>query len=181
MTHKTGLWFASALLFCLLASTAVWAQAGDQHSLGDVARQKSSAKARRVITNDEIPPSPEANNVPSPTNSASKGENAKGENAKAENAPEPSGANQAEPKNSESSEQADLQQFTVELARLRKIIKDLEGKIAATTDAQRKATLSEVLQHAKDSLQEIERQTDKLKAAPANQPAADSTAPPPSK
>jgi hypothetical protein len=170
MKRQTALPVATALLFCLLASTAMWGQAVVQHSLGDVARQKSSVKARRVITNDEIPPSPEANKVPSPTSSTSK----------PEEAPAPSGADQPEPKNSESSEQADLQQFTIELARLRKIIKDLEGKIAATTDPQRKATLGEVVQHAKDSLRENERQIDKLTAgdAAANPPAANSPAPP---
>ena len=63
-----------------------------------------------------------------------------------------------------------------------RVIKDLEGKIAETTDQQRKATLSEVLKHAKDSLQDNQRQIDKLKAggaAAANQPAASPSAVPP--
>ena len=70
MKRTTVLVYAAASLFCWLAGAMMWAQS-DQPSLADVARQKSTAKARRVVTNDEIPPNQEASN---PSLSSSAGE-----------------------------------------------------------------------------------------------------------
>ncbi|MGZ4832539.1 MAG: hypothetical protein ACXVZQ_06395, partial [Terriglobales bacterium] len=61
----------TTLLLSLVAASSL-AQSNSP-SLGDVARQKSSVKAKHVVTNDEIPPSPEANLVPAPKTAASTG------------------------------------------------------------------------------------------------------------
>ncbi|HEY6923325.1 MAG TPA: hypothetical protein VI653_07650, partial [Steroidobacteraceae bacterium] len=56
--------FKTTLLLSLLAAGAL-AQSNSP-SLGDVARQKSSVKAKHVVTNDEIPPSPDADQPVAP-------------------------------------------------------------------------------------------------------------------
>ena len=119
----------------------MWAQS-DQPSLADVARQKSTAKARRVVTNDEIPPNQEASN---PSLSSSAGEKS---------------AMLAEKLTTQ-------QQLMAERDSLEKIIKQMQEKIDASNDPNRVATLSEVVKHAKEALAENQQEIDKLKASGA--------------
>lgn len=143
---------------CVLAAPCLWAQS-DQPSLADVARQKSAAKAKRVVTNDEIPPSPEANNVPASNTAAS------GASGKTGAAP---AAKKDTPKSDlPADKQTRLQELTKESDSLRVIINQMQDKIADSNDPGRIGTLSEVLQHAKDALAKDEAEIDQLKAGSA--------------
>jgi hypothetical protein len=162
--RNLSLWCAAAVL-CALLVPGLWAQS-DQPSLADVARQKSATKAKRVVTNDEIPPSPEANLVAAPGTTAAAG------SAKA-------GALPTAKKDAAKSDlPADKQTKIVELMKendaLQKVVKQMQEKVAATTDPSRVDTLSQVLQHAKDALAENQAEIDKLKAggAAGSQPGA---------
>jgi hypothetical protein len=166
MTSKPRPLFAAALLFWLLAGNSIWAQSQDQTPLGDVARHKPAVKAKRVVTNDEVPPSSEANNVPSPTSSTPK---------EPDSAVAPAGADLPASKNANpSGQQAKLQKLTADNERLLKVVKDLEARIADTPDQQRKATLTEVLQHVRQQMFENQKEMARLRApapAEANPPA----------
>lgn len=144
----------------------MWAQSS-QLSLADVARQKSASKAKRVVTNDEIPPSPEASNPPasSPAVSASpagtKPDASKGADKGAVAAEKPT----------------KLQELMKEHDSLEKIIKQLQEKIAASNDENRVATLSEVVKQAKEALAENQQEIDKLKSSGASSGQSDGAQP----
>jgi hypothetical protein len=176
MKRKLLLSCAAALLLFLLPGIAMWAQSQDQPSLGDVARQKSAAKAKRVVTNDEIPPSPEADKPPSSpaaepsaTGAAAKPGTtpaAKQDGAKSDSAPE---------------KQTRLQELMTDRERLQKILKKMQDQVAETNDEQRKATLGEVVRDAQEALDANQKEIDHLRASgpaaentpAANPPAAD--------
>jgi len=149
---------------CVLAAPSLWAQS-DQPSLADVAKQKSATKAKRVVTNDEIPPIPEANLVAASSATASG-------SGKAGAAP--AAKKDAAKSDLPADKQTKLQELTKESDSLHKIIKQMEDKIAASNDPGRISTLSEVVQHAKDALAEDQSEIDKLKAggAASSQPGA---------
>ena len=130
----------------------MWAQS-DQPSLVAVAQQRSASKAKRVVTNDEIPPSPEANNPPAPVAtpaSPKKGPGKDGDKS-AKSAEKPTA----------------LQQLMAEHDSLEKIIKQMQEKIDASNDRDRTASLSEVMLEAKQALAENQQKIDKLKASEA--------------
>ncbi len=167
MNRKLSLWCA-AVVMCVLVAPGLWAQS-DQLSLADVAKQKSATKAKRVVTNDEIPPSPEANLVPASNTTAAGGGKA--------------GSTPADKKDGAKSDlPADkptkLQELMAESDSLQKIIKQMEDKIDASNDPVRISTLSEVVQHAKAALAENQSEIDKLKAggAAGSQPGATQSA-----
>lgn len=162
MKRTTVLVYAAASLLCGFAGAMMWAQS-DQLSLADVARQKSTAKARRVVTNDEIPPSPLANNPPASSSAVA------GSSAPAGAKP---GANPGAGKDGDKSAMpaeklTKLQQLMAEHDSLEKIIKQMQEKIEASNDQNRIATLGEVVKHAKQALAENQQEIDKLKASDA--------------
>jgi hypothetical protein len=158
MNRTLSLCCAVAVM-CVLAAPCLWAQS-DQPSLADVAKQKSATKAKRVVTNDEIPPSPEANLVAASSTPA------------ADVAP-PAKKDAAKP-DLPADKQAKLQELTKESDSLHKIIKQMQDKIASTDDSSRITNFSAVLEHAKVALAENQAEIDKLKAggAAAGQPDA---------
>jgi hypothetical protein len=157
MNRNLLLWCA-AVVTCGLAAPCLWAQS-DQSSLADVARHKSAAKAKRVVTNDEIPPSPEAYLVPASATSAAGG------SAKADALP--SGNKDAAKSDLPADRQTRLQELTKESDTLQRIIKQMQAKIDATDDPGRISTLSEVEKHAKEALAQNQAEIDKLKASGA--------------
>jgi hypothetical protein len=178
MKWKISLSCAASLLVCLLAGSAMWAQS-DQPSLADVARQKSSAKSKRVVTNDEIPPSPEANNPPPRSGSSSASPTGSAPGAKAD-------PKKAAEKSAMSAEkQTRLQELMKEHDSLEKIIVQLQQQIDSSNDPSRIANLSDVVKHAKENLVANQAEIDKLKAtgasggtqATANPPASTATPP----
>jgi DNA-binding transcriptional MerR regulator len=156
MKRITGLVYIVALLICWLVGTLAWAQS-DQPSLADIARQKSTAKARRVVTNDEIPPSPEADNPP-PSSSAAVSASAASPGTK------PGAPNDAAKVATSSETTTRLQVLMKERESLEKIIKQLQEKIDASDDQNRITTLNEALKHAKEALEENQKEIDKLKS-----------------
>jgi hypothetical protein len=164
MKRNLTLWCA-AVVMCVLVAPCLWAQS-DQPSLADVARQKSATKAKRVVTNDEIPPSPEANLVPAPGTAAAGG------SGKADAAP--AGKKDSAKSDLPADKQTKMQELMKDHEDLQKVIKQLQDKIAATTDSSLIDTLGPVLAHAKDALVKNEAEMDKLKAggAEASQPGA---------
>jgi len=167
MKRKNSLPYAAALLVCLLAGSVMWAQS-DQPSLADVARQKSATKAKRVVTNDEIPPSPEANNPPPSSGASTSSAKGSAPGAKAD-AKKP-----AEKPAMSAEKQTKLQELMQEHDNILKVIAQLQQLIDSASDQNRIVTLSPMLEHAKDSLAENQAEIDKLKAggAAASQPGA---------
>jgi hypothetical protein len=173
--NRTGsLPLAAALLFCLLPANVLYAQS-DQPSLADVARQKSAAKAKRVVTNDEIPPSPEADK-PLPSLSADSPATA------AAGKPEAAAKNNKAAKpDSVPEKPTKLQELLTERANLEQILKKMQDKVAETNDEQRQATLGQVVEHTQEALDENQKEIDQLRASEpaaenstgANPPAAD--------
>jgi hypothetical protein len=157
MNRNRSLWCAAVVMF-VLAAPCLWSQS-DQPSLADVARQKSAAKAKRVVTNDEIPPSPEANLAPAP------GPTAAGGSGKAGAAP--AAKKEAAKPDVPADKQSRMQELTKDHEDLLKVIKQLQDKLAANTDTSLADTLNPVLQHAKDALAKNEAEMDKLKAGGA--------------
>lgn len=164
MKWNRSLWCAAAVM-CVLVAPSLWAQS-DQPSLADVARQKSATKAKRVVTNDEIPPSPEANLVPAPNTTAAAGSGKAGA--------APAAKKDAAKSDLPADKQTKMQELMKDHENLQKVVKQLQDKLAATTDPSLIDTLSPVLQHAKDALAKNEAEMDKLKAggAAASQPGA---------
>jgi cell division protein FtsB len=164
MKRSLSLWCA-AVVMCVLVAPCLWAQS-DQPSLADVARQKSATKAKRVVTNDEIPPSPEANLV------AASGTAAAGGSGKAGAAP--AAKKDAAKFDLPADKQTKMQELMKENDSLQKIIKQMQDKVDATNDPGRISTLSEVVKHAKEALAENQSEIDKLKAggAATTQPGA---------
>jgi hypothetical protein len=152
---KQNLSLCTVTIACLLATPLVWAQS-DQPSLADVARQKSAAKAKRVVTNDEIPPSPEANLVPPPKPAASAGSGKTGAPAAKTDAPK---------SDLPADKQTKMQELVKDHEDLLKVVKQLQDKIAA--DPNLLDTLSPVLQHAKDALAKNEAEMERAKASAA--------------
>ena len=158
--------YSAGILPAFLATILVFAAApilcaqSDQPSLADVAKQKSATKAKRVVTNEEIPPSPEANVVPVSKTGA----------ADASTAPKKDAAKSDLP----ADKQTKLQELMEESDGLQKIIKQMDEKIAASNDPGRISTLSEVVLHAKAALAEDQSEIGKLKAggAAGSQPGA---------
>src|ERR1051325_11143172 len=109
---------SAALLACLLASSMALAQS-EGPSLADVARQKSATKSKRVVTNDEIPPSPDADKPAETKKPAAPATNA----AEKEAAAKPQAAPEAR-----------LQQLTKENEDTLRVIGKLQEKIEATDD-----------------------------------------------
>lgn len=167
---------AAALLICLFAGSVAWGQS-DQPSLADVAKQKSTAKAKKVVTNDEIPPSPDANNPPPSSGASTSSATGSAPGAKAD-AKKP-----AEKPAMSAEKQTKLQELMQEHDNILKVIAQLQQQIDSTNDQNRVIALSPMLQHARDSLAENQAEIDKLKAsgggsqATAKPPAT--TAPPP--
>ncbi len=180
MKRNSVLLCAAALLLLLtgvLSAQSDPQQSGDQRSLAAAAKQKPAAKAKRVITNDEIPPSPEANNPP-PT--------ASGAAAASGSAARPPASDTKKPgdKTATAAEkQTRLQQLMKDRDDLQNVMQELQRQLDSTTDENRIAALTPMLQHAKDSMAETEAEIDKLKAsgaaaAPGGKPAATAPAPP---
>jgi chromosome segregation ATPase len=181
MKRIHGLLCAAVLLGLTAGAVMVGAQS-DQPSLADVAKQKSAAKARRVVTNDEIPPSPEANNPPasSAAPAASSAGNAPGAKADAKKADAKKDGDNA---GMSAEKQTKLEALMKEVDSLQTIVKTLQDQIDATNDKNRIATLSPVLQHAKEALAANQAEIDKAKAggaagsqSGATQPAANQPA-----
>lgn len=175
MNRNRSLWCA-AVAMCVLITPCLWAQS-DQPSLADVAKQKSAAKAKRVVTNDEIPPSPEANLVPASNTTAAGGSGKAGA--------APAAKTDAPKSDLPADKETKMQELTKDHEDLQKVIKQLQDKIAASADPSLIDTLSPVLQHAKDALAKNEAEMDKLKAGGAAgsppgaiQPAPGQQAPP---
>jgi peptidoglycan hydrolase CwlO-like protein len=174
MKRKHLLSCAAALLVFLLPGITLWAQSQDQPSLGDVARKKSAARARRVVTNDEIPPSPDADKPISPSAGALAARAAVNPDAAAQK-------NIPAKFDSAPQKQIRLQELISDRDHLQKVLKKMQDKVAETNDEQRKKTLGEVIQHTKDALEENQKEIDEVRAggpAAANQPAAGPSAPP---
>jgi hypothetical protein len=162
MNRKHVLRCVAALLL-LLPGPAIWAQSQDQPSLGDVARQKRAVKARRVVTNDEIPPSPEANNPPASSSAA--GTSALGPAAKPGTTPaaKPDG-NKSD---SAPDKQTKLQELMTDREHLQNALKKMQDTVAETDDQQRRATLGQVVKHAQEALEANQKEIDKLRASGA--------------
>ncbi len=148
---------------CLLGYGATLCAQSDQPSLADVARQKSAAHAKRVVTNDEIPPSPEANNPPSSPANPAKTDKANAPAADKDATARDAAANPAAP----SDPQARLQQLTQDNENLQRVIKKLQEKIDSTEDRGLIGTLGEVVMHAKAEIAANQAQIEKLKATGA--------------
>lgn len=142
---------AAALLVGLLGGTSLYAQS-DQPSLAEIAKQKSGVRAKRVVTNDQIPPSPEANNPPAAAAKGAATPANKNAAAKPEAAPDP---------------QLRVQQLTAENADLHKVIAKLQEKIDTASDKDIIPTLNEAVQHAKTALANNQAEIDKLNAGSA--------------
>ncbi len=155
--------FCTAGLLLLMMMGSAWAQSNqqpsnEQPSLADIAKKKPTAKAKHVVTNDEIPPSPEANNPPAGSADASAGTAASGPGAK------PEGKKEAAKPGAAADKQTKLQQLMKEQADLQKVINQLQQMVDGSTDQNRIASLSGPLQHAKDQLAANQAEIDKLKA-----------------
>lgn len=159
----------TVIIVWLVATLGVCAQS-DQPSLADVARQRSATRAKRVVTNDEIPPSPEANLVAAAATPAAGGSGKPGA--------APAAKKDAAKADLPAEKQTKMQELMKDHEDLQKVIKQLQDKIAATADPSLIDTLSPVLQHAKDALAKNEAEMDKLKAggAAGSQPAATQSA-----
>ncbi len=162
----------AAVLLVLIASGVIWGQS-DQPSLADVAKHKPAAKAKHVVTNDEIPPSPEAESTPAPS-AAGPGS--------ASAASSPADAKAADTKKPDKAKlppekQTRLQELEKDHDSLQKIIKQLQDEVASSNDQNRIVTLNGVIDHAKQALAENEKETAKLKASGAGG-GASQTSPP---
>ena len=158
MKRTTVLVYAAASLFYLLAGAMMWAQS-DQPSLVAVAQQKSASKAKRVVTNDEIPPSPEANNPPVSSSAVS--------GAAAGSGTKPATSKDADKSATSAEKPTKLQELMREHDSLEKMIKQMQEKIDATNDQSRIATLSDVMKHTMEVLAENQQEIDELKASDA--------------
>ncbi len=139
----------AALITVVLAGTMVVAQTNEP-SLGDVARQKSVAKAKRVVTNEEIPPSPEADKPPESAKAISKTPAANDDDQKAKPATDP---------------QARLVELTKDNQDLQKVVTQVQSKNEASEDPEIKKTLAETLQHVKTLMEQNNAEIAKLKEA----------------
>ncbi|MBZ5568309.1 MAG: hypothetical protein LAN64_10730 [Acidobacteriia bacterium] len=149
---------AVASLFCWFAGAMMWAQSV-QPSLPDVARQKPTAKATRVVTNDEIPPSPLADNPATSSSAASA--------AAAGSGTKPAVHKDADKGTASAEKPTKLQELMNENESLEKIIKQMQEKIDATNDQDRIAALSDVMKHTMELLAENRQEIDALKASDA--------------
>lgn len=165
MKRESVLRCAWALLFCLLAVAVAWAQSEKQPSLADVARQKPGAKAKRVITNDEIPPSPEANNTAPAAASAGSAANASAPGGKAEDGKEGKKEQGQAPTSPE--KQTKLQALMKEHQSLETILAQLQQQIQGTDNDNVISTLSGMIQNTKEQLAANQEEIDKLKAGGA--------------
>lgn len=153
----------TALLLGSLAGATLLGQSNEP-SLADAARQKSAAKAKRVVTNDQIPPSPDANKpvTPAATKTDEKG-------------PAPDAATPG----SKLDPQARLQQLTKENDELKNVMALLQSKIEASDDKTLIQTLGESVQHAKERIAKNDGEIAALKAGGASaEPGTKSQAPP---
>ena len=158
MKSKLFLSCAAALLVSVLAGTNLCAQS-DQPSLADIARQKSGVKAKRVVTNDQIPPSAEANNPPaSPRNVSGSSD---------KSATPAAGKDAASKSQAPPDPQTRVQKLTAENTDLVRVIAKLQEKIESTNDHSAITPLSEAVQHAKSALAANQAEIDKLNAAGA--------------
>lgn len=146
---------SAAFITLLLAGTMVVAQAQKEPSLGEIARQKPAVKAKRVVTNEEIPPSPEADK-PAAAKSESTGAN---------------GPKAADP-------QARLQELTKNNQELQKILDQVQLKIAGTQDAAVIKTLVDTIEHVKKLMEQNDAEIAKLKAAGVTPPAENTSTEP---
>lgn len=162
----------AALLMFVVVASASWAQsdqqpASDQPSLGEIARQKSKAKAKKVVTNDEIPPSPEADK-PVGTPASSSGAAAAGAAAGPAGAPGAATDKDAAAKPGAQKETlSKIDQLKKENESLEKIIKQLQARIAETNDEDRKRNFGDVIKHAQENMAANDAEIAKLKAAGA--------------
>ncbi|MGZ4823188.1 MAG: hypothetical protein ACXVZT_01150 [Terriglobales bacterium] len=157
----------TTLLLSLVAGSAL-AQSNSP-SLGDVARQKSSVKAKHVVTNDEIPPSPDADKpVASPAGGTKADVPATGTDAaaKPQSAPDP---------------KARIAQLTKDNEETRRVIATLEAKIEASDDKKLIPALVEIVETRKRVMAQNEAEIEKLKAGgvPAAANAGNSPTPTP--
>ena len=155
---KQNLCLACAAVLLMCCAITLCAQS-DQPSLADIARQKSAHKAKRVVTNEEIPPSPEADN------SASSKASGAGGSGKADSSGDKRESTPKSP--APLNPETQIQQLMTENDNLQKITKKLQDKIEASADRGRIATLSEVVQHAKSEIAANQAKIDKLKSAAA--------------
>ncbi|MGI9103789.1 MAG: hypothetical protein ACR2IF_15220 [Terriglobales bacterium] len=175
--NRTARWAVSLLLVCL-ASGVLWAQSdqppasgaqSDQPSLGDIARQKAKSKAKKVVTNDEIPPSALANApAPAPTGATASPAGGPANTSVGPAAGKPGDA-KTDPKEQE--KQSKLDNLQKERDSLDKVIAQLQKQIDETNEENRKATFREVIEHAKQEQARAQADIDKLKAGGAGQQA----------
>jgi len=144
----------------LLAGTMGMAQSTEP-SLADIARQRSTVKAKHVVTNEEIPPSPAATEP-----LVSKADAKTDSKPKEATDPAAKAAAVADP-------QARLQALTKDNQDLQKIIEQLQAKIDASEDKALIKTLGETVQHAKKMMEQNDADIAKLKATGVTLAAAD--------
>lgn len=166
---RTSSWIlALTAMFCLLPAGVAQAQS-NQPSLADVARRKPVRKAKIVVTNDDIPPVPEPSKPPASAPNGTDETAASGSAA-------PSQAPAAGKAQLPPDKQAKLQELLNERANLEAVIKHLEKIMAERTDEPARTNLDNTLQHAKQGLDQKQKEIDQLRAAtsaaPASPPAA---------
>jgi hypothetical protein len=150
----------AAALFCALAGSSMWAQS-NQPSLAEVARRKPPHKAKVVITNDDIPPSREANSMPASTTAGTAAESSPAQEHPKDNAV----ASKLPPE-----KESKLQELLTERGNLEAVVKHLEDSLAEKKDLQAMDTLNEVLLHAKQELHDKQKQIDNLRTGQDGQP-----------
>jgi hypothetical protein len=141
--------FKTTLLLGLLAAGAL-AQSNSP-SLGDVARQKSSVKAKHVVTNDEIPPSPDADKPVAPPVGTKADVPAAGTDAPAKPQSVPDS-------------KARIAQLTKDNEETRRVIATLQSKIEASDDQKLIPALVEIVETRKRVIAQNEAEIEKLKA-----------------
>ncbi len=176
----------STVVVIALAAGVLWAQneqapassQSDQPSLADAARVKAKLKSRTVITNDDIPPSAQAN-APAPAPAASTTSSAAAGGSAATPAASAAGKpGDAKPDAKDKEKQTQLQKLQEERDSLDKVIAQLQKQIDETNEENRKTTFREVIKHAQEQQAKVQAEIDKLKAGGGNQQAQAPAAPP---
>ncbi len=132
----------------------------EQRPLGDVARQnKPAAKARKVITNDEIP----SVQVPdTPSAPAASGESAKSAPDQAAQGKADKAKPKAELSPKDKEKQDRIEALKKDRESLLKIQKQMQDKLANETLDNRREVWSSMLQHANEQLEQNQKELDQV-------------------
>jgi hypothetical protein len=160
----------------LLAPASGWAQSSEeQQSLGDVARQEKAKKAKKVVTDEDLPQGTSTSgSEPSQATEGKKEEKAEGAEAtQAGETAEAGGEEAAQTKEQEAEKaQSKLEALKADQESTDKMIKHLEDMLANETIDSRRESYASALKHAQEHQAELEKERPEAEKAAAEKEAA---------